>query len=231
MPDTAADRSLVGTSQLQSLKVGFPIRRSPDQSSFAAPRGLSQRTTSFIASQRQGIHQMPFFHLIALIVDARHVARGLLLPSPSRHDTRSHNDHRRHSAERTMVQDLPIHETCPSNHGAVKPRGAIRHHQTPSPLPRQGGQRIQRPDPNHPSNLLPERSEPSDMPSLHDDKSNERTGRPARANRPQSRSFILGCSSPEPSATHPIAPFRGEMVEPDGIEPTTSCLQSTRSPN
>ena len=60
-----------GGSQLQSLKVGFPIRRSPDQSLFAAPRGLSQRTTSFIASQRQGIHQMPFFHLIALIVDAQ----------------------------------------------------------------------------------------------------------------------------------------------------------------
>ena len=25
--------------------------------------------------------------------------------------------------------------------------------------------------------------------------------------------------------------FIEEMVEPDGIEPTTSCLQSTRSPN
>ena len=24
---------------------------------------------------------------------------------------------------------------------------------------------------------------------------------------------------------------RSDMVEPDGIEPTTSCLQSTRSPN
>ena len=37
-------------------RVGFPIRKSPDQSLFAAPRGLSQRTTSFIASARQGIH-------------------------------------------------------------------------------------------------------------------------------------------------------------------------------
>ena len=41
-----------------------------DQSSFAAPHGLSQRTTSFIASYRQGIHQMPFCHLIALIINA-----------------------------------------------------------------------------------------------------------------------------------------------------------------
>ncbi len=39
---------------------GFPIRKSTDQSLLAAPRGLSQRATSFIASRRQGIHQMPF---------------------------------------------------------------------------------------------------------------------------------------------------------------------------
>ncbi len=43
--------------------VGFPIRKSSDQSLFAAPQGLSQRTTSFIASIRQGIHQMPFSRL------------------------------------------------------------------------------------------------------------------------------------------------------------------------
>ena len=36
---------------------------------FAPPRSLSQRTTSFIASQRQGIHHMPLRHLIALIID------------------------------------------------------------------------------------------------------------------------------------------------------------------
>ena len=42
--------------------VGCPIRRSPDQSLLAAPRGLTQRATSFIASRRQGIHQMPFSH-------------------------------------------------------------------------------------------------------------------------------------------------------------------------
>ena len=36
------------------------IRRSPDQRLFAPPRGLSQLTTSFIASQRQGIRHIPF---------------------------------------------------------------------------------------------------------------------------------------------------------------------------
>ncbi len=51
--------------------MGFPIRRSLDQSSFAAPQGLSQRTTSFIASQRQGIHQMLLRHLITLMINVR----------------------------------------------------------------------------------------------------------------------------------------------------------------
>jgi len=38
---------------------GFPIRKSPDQRVFAAPRSLSQLTTSFIACWRQGIHHVP----------------------------------------------------------------------------------------------------------------------------------------------------------------------------
>ncbi|CAN0545067.1 unnamed protein product [Ectocarpus sp. 12 AP-2014] len=41
-------------------KVGFPIRKSSDQSLFAAPQRLSQRITSFIACACQGIHRMPF---------------------------------------------------------------------------------------------------------------------------------------------------------------------------
>ena len=52
---------------------GFPIRKSTDQRLFAPTRSLSQRTTSFIASYRQGIHQMPLGHLIALISNAHRV--------------------------------------------------------------------------------------------------------------------------------------------------------------
>jgi hypothetical protein len=48
---------------------GFPIRKFTDQSLFAAPRNLSQRTTSFIASQCQGIHQMLLSRLITLIIN------------------------------------------------------------------------------------------------------------------------------------------------------------------
>jgi hypothetical protein len=39
---------------------GYPIRKSPDQSVFAAPRSLSQLITSFIACWRQGIHYVLF---------------------------------------------------------------------------------------------------------------------------------------------------------------------------
>jgi hypothetical protein len=40
-------------------RVGCPIRRSGDQRALASPPGFSQRATSFLASWRQGIHQMP----------------------------------------------------------------------------------------------------------------------------------------------------------------------------
>ena len=43
----------------KTVKVGFPIRKSTDQRVLAPPRSLSQRATSFIASQRQGIRQKP----------------------------------------------------------------------------------------------------------------------------------------------------------------------------
>ena len=39
--------------------LGCPIRKSPDQRSFAPTRSLSQLITSFIASESQGIHQTP----------------------------------------------------------------------------------------------------------------------------------------------------------------------------
>ena len=42
-------------------RVGFPIRKSPDRSLFAAPRGLSQLVTSFVGSWCQGIRPVLFF--------------------------------------------------------------------------------------------------------------------------------------------------------------------------
>ena len=71
-----ASSTSTGKPELDILasEVGCPIRKSTDQSLFAAPRSLSQRTTSFIASCHQGIHQMPLSRLIALIINARFTA-------------------------------------------------------------------------------------------------------------------------------------------------------------
>src|SRR5918995_1215428 len=74
-PRSANTGSLL-RSQYKGSKVGFPIRRFLDQSSFAAPQDLSQRTTSFIASQRQGIHQMLLRHLITLMINVRPAKAG-----------------------------------------------------------------------------------------------------------------------------------------------------------
>jgi hypothetical protein len=49
-----------------------------DQSSFAAPHGLSQRITSFFACACQGIHQMPLRHLIVLIANAHQYSLHLV---------------------------------------------------------------------------------------------------------------------------------------------------------
>ena len=72
-PMRSAARLLI--SEFRLSKVGFPIRKSVDQSFFAAPHGLSQRSTSFIASQRQGIHRTPLRHLIALIINVHTLGR------------------------------------------------------------------------------------------------------------------------------------------------------------
>ena len=44
----------------RSPVLGCPIRKSPDQQSFAPPRSLSQLITSFFASESQGILRTPF---------------------------------------------------------------------------------------------------------------------------------------------------------------------------
>ena len=59
------------SEQDTSNEVGFPIRRSTDQRVLAPPRGFSQRATSFIASRRQGIHQMPLLRLISASTNTR----------------------------------------------------------------------------------------------------------------------------------------------------------------
>ena len=109
--------------------MGFPIRKFTDQSLFAAPRDLSQRTTSFIASQRQGIHRIPLKHLTTLIVDAR----SGLAARRSRQDKkdqflRDMSDHRRLSRQTLSGRVAPAGQ--PSNksslHDVETARGGAR---------------------------------------------------------------------------------------------------------
>ena len=81
---------------------GCPIRIFTDQSLFAAPRDFSQRTTSFIASQCQGIHQMLLSRLmLSLSISIRGPDLG-----------RSGDGHR--SKKDLYVLDLPAAERSSS---------------------------------------------------------------------------------------------------------------------
>ena len=59
--------------------VGFPIRKSADRGSFAAPRSLSQLVTSFFGAWCQGIHPMPLLALILYANLIRHIANVLVI--------------------------------------------------------------------------------------------------------------------------------------------------------
>ena len=127
-------------------KVGFPIRKCPDQSLFAAPRTLSQRTTSFIASQRQGIHRIPLSHLIASIIDAQplgkrsHVTAGPWQTRPRHEAGQPPKRTRGRRSTDLHSKDHFIFKTHPTPDPAVADR---RRRLPPSPKPA-------RPKPNQP---------------------------------------------------------------------------------
>jgi hypothetical protein len=90
---------------------GFPIRISADQSLFAAPHGFSQRTTSFIASRCQGIHQTPLRRLINPASNGQHpdaTQRGVSTPT---HNTRTQTPDpgpRQHCITQSARPDDPL---------------------------------------------------------------------------------------------------------------------------
>ena len=169
------------TSKFRLSKVGCPIRRSAGQRLFAPHHSLSQRTTSFIASYRQGIHQMPLGHLIALISNARHfifVPEPPLEGRPGLPTTRQGE----HCSERPEVEINPYRTAV-----AILRRAAHRRMSAPGVSPLYDVH-------YHP---------PADV-----------------------GGGKLFSSKTVFNALSPVL-----VVEPDGIEPTTSCLQSTRSPS
>jgi hypothetical protein len=168
-----------------TLRWGFPIRKFTDQSLLAAPHDLSQRATSFIASQCQGIHQMPL--------------RRLIHSSRSRAGTNPHSANTTNSTIRSPV---------------ANPIAGIRQASTFS---------AKRP---HPCKAEPIRSHFTKPFSRC-----PRTGSPCCL-QSQANLQPICCPSWISITTHPtLNANKRRMVEADGIEPTTSCLQSTRSPN
>ncbi len=156
--------------------MGFPIRKSPDQRLLAASRGLSQRATSFIASQCQGIHQMPFSRLIQR---NRHARRATQASRRRRRRAREASFTRRSRKERDHAPtDLPL-KSKETTRGAAQFLFTMSKTIGPGP----------------------------------------RASRPAL--EPQLR-------SPVSARRRPPLPA---VVEVNGIEPSTSCLQSRRSPN
>ena len=167
----------VRNSELQRSKVGFPIRKSADQRLFAPPHGLSQRTTSFIASQRQGIHRIPLRHLIALIIDAHRSAAAAVL------------------AQCMSSIERPFCFEHIREHGGQA-------------VPTLVARRLQAVKPERRSDIFP----------LYDD-------------RQQHIPLMRNANSVSRTTRAAALSAIRHLVEPDGIEPTTSCLQSTRSPN
>ena len=97
-----------------TLRPGFPIRKSADQRLLAPPHGLSQRATSFIASQCQGIHQMPLLRLIQ--------SDRSLQNKPPRHSQHFSN----------LIPATGLRETAPRTLGRIQASPARAHGKTPA---------------------------------------------------------------------------------------------------
>jgi hypothetical protein len=199
-----------------------------DQSPFAAPHGLSQRTTSFIASQRQGIHRTPLSRLIALMIDARHgPTHEWEKPARSARAPRNQPKGRRHGMEKHRLERPFVLQMTPTRTGDSMLLRALPSWST-SPSGR-ACRRIRSGGPAHaePHGLI----RPTGCIPLHDVcRSRRRTQGPRHTPMdPSSRSSETDMTELARVWGHATRPAR--LVEPDGIEPTTSCLQSRRSPN
>ena len=244
--------------------MGCPIRKFPDQSLFAAPRDLSQRTTSFIASQRQGIRQIPFWHLIyarnqkteSVTGDQSTVTRGLTLsgaallnattvPFLIRKDQfcfKHIREPRGQAKGSRLVLTENRRRTTDDGRNNLTAASCIAPFAISFP----------RPDalPLHDVNFRKRKTERARRISHL-----SRSAQPLFPKIPLSRRALQPSRETRDLQTDvsseyfrpPEKPFSvflfvfyfrlpasarcARLVEPDGIEPTTSCLQSTRSPN
>ena len=239
--------------------MGCPIRKSTDQSLFAAPHGLSQRITSFIACACQGIHQMPLRHLIVLIANAhpdpapkRKTERGRTFA----HSSDTANMRLRATAPH-VLQRYPANMIAPtkSNHAGKKtsfqrrnPMMAVRHInpgvsntrfadiQPPAGTPVSTRRAMNPAARCSRRNRI--RKTPHMAPASHDPSGpvfsslchqNRQTAH-QHSLQTLSSSWMANPAAPT-MGTHKQGTSHSRMVEPVGIEPTTLCLQSRCSPS
>ena len=179
----------------------------------AAPRGFSQPITSFIASWRQGIHQMPFLYLIVIIEIP---SRTGINPAPDNppHDTEYCRNHVLHDVLEQPPKGL-------QGTGIRKPGSVSRATRLASHQRSPAGTLY--------TNSLERISGLSSQPT-------NRTGYGwwawedlnFRPHAYQARALTKLSYRPGEQSSEVR---RLNLVELNGIEPMTSCLQSRRSPN
>ena len=197
---------------------GCPIRISSDQRLLPPPRSFSQGATSFIVSRCQGIHQMPLSCLRAASMrrDKAHAhERHSLKASPLPESRLSFiNEALRCYSRSTLPGSLPSpvdsrcthsHVSCDSRVRMTHPTGWEKDRWYPPAIPSSRTAEGQNPihdvkEPNAKTNLPAKRSFFSMTPVRSANRKSGRRNRPKRIAR--------------------------RVVEPDGIEPTTSSLQS-----
>ncbi len=213
-------------------KVGFPIRTCPDQSSFAAPRTLSQRTTSFIASQHQGIHRDTLITLDRFHYRCPSPSAKRRTPQPASPVANHEEQHRRRTRAGPAIHSFqrPFASNASDENPSGQPGPMMHHAVAPTPKARPDHTRADPPcsslldaaDPARKPNHTTASKTPtgSDAFPLHNE---QQPALPVPARKPGTQ----GKAKPISSWTR----HNTAMVEPDGIEPTTSCLQSRRSPS
>ena len=144
---------------------GCPIRRPADQRALAPPRSFSQRATSFFASWRQGIHQMP--------LPQRLIAKPVARRDKPRLQQVSHED-----ALLALEQLASIHrmEIRSSSHS---PGRATHHLTTATPL----------------SQILPLHPVKDQKPCLERARPKQNTASPDRTTERRVASFMSGGAS------------------------------------
>src|ERR1700733_7592609 len=212
--------------EFQLSKVGFPIRKSVDQSFFAAPHGLSQRSTSFIASQRQGIHRTPLRHLIALIINVHTLGRMLSAHLPQDRSLKA-----RTLDECCMRLDMIRKTSLLRKINPIMRRSSFTKKIIYNPhilqvLPCERRERRNDLEIMNWIRQITLQTQNSDQSPLYDVR-NPASRHPGEDER--MRSDVSRTTNTRTLKAGIDLQFH--LVEPDGIEPTTSCLQSTRSPS